>query len=70
MSPDAYPYLSREELLAVRFASRRQLSRWANNQPLGARKQPRRDALQAALRILDDPRLARGCHLHPAPDDG
>ena len=59
--------LGRDELLALKFAAHRQLSRWANSQPLGARKQARRDALLAALRVLDDRTLAHGCHLHPTP---
>jgi len=62
--PD-YPQLSREELLALKFAAHRQLSRWANSQPLVARKQARRDALLAAVRSLDDDRLAGGCQLRP-----
>jgi hypothetical protein len=62
--PDAtYPQLSRDELLALKFAAHRQLSRWAKNRPLGARKQARRDALLAAVRTLDDARLAHGCQL-------
>jgi hypothetical protein len=65
--PDAgFPQLSRDELLALKFAAHRQLSRWANSQPpLGARKQARRDALVAAVRTLDDATLARGCQLRP-----
>ena len=65
--PDADdPRLSRDELLALKFAAHRQLSRWANSPPPGARRQARRDALVSAVRTLDDSRLARGCHLHPA----
>lgn len=64
--PDAgYPQLSRDELLALKFAAHRQLSRWANSQPLDARRQARRDTLLAAARTLDDARLARGCQLRP-----
>jgi len=61
--PD-YPQLSREELLALKFAVHRQLSRWSSK-PLVARKQAQRDALLAAVRSLDDDRLARGCQLRP-----
>ena len=65
--PDAgYPQLSRDELLALKLAAHRQLSRWAKNRPLDARKQARRDTLLAAVRTLDDARLSRGCQLRPA----
>ncbi|MGH2943761.1 MAG: hypothetical protein ACRDLN_13410 [Solirubrobacteraceae bacterium] len=58
--------LSGEELRVVKLAAHRQLSRWATSrQPLNARKQARRDALLAALRVLDDHRLDGGCNLRP-----
>lgn len=64
--PDAgFPQLSRDELLALKFAAHRQLSRWAKSQPLDARRQARRDTLLAAVRTLDDARLSCGCQLRP-----
>jgi hypothetical protein len=58
--PDAnHPQLNRDELLALKFAAHRQLSRWARSRPLGARTQARRDALLSAVRTLDDARIAR-----------
>lgn len=64
--PDAnYPELSRDEILALKFAGHRQLSRWAKNQPLCARKQAQRDTLLAAVQTLDDATLSRGCQLRP-----
>jgi hypothetical protein len=56
--------LSREEVLALKFAAHRQLTRWANPRPLPPRQQARRDALVHAVRILEDPAFAAGCELH------
>lgn len=59
--------LSGEELRVVKLATHRQLSKWArSSRPLSARTQARREALLAALRVLDDHRLDDGCHLRPA----
>ena len=61
--------LSGEELRAVKLAAHRQLSKWArSSHPLKASTQTRRDALLAALRVLDDHRLDGGCQLRPAAD--
>ena len=61
-----YPQLGADELRALKLAAHRQLSRW--KPPLKARTQARRDALLAAVRMLDDRRLADGCQLRPTTD--
>ncbi len=55
--------LSREELLALKFAAHRQLARWGKNRPLATHQQTRRDALARAVQKLEDPALASGCEL-------
>jgi hypothetical protein len=55
--------LSREEVLALKFAAHRQLTRWARSRPLPPRQQARRDALVHAIRTLEDPAFAAGCEL-------
>jgi hypothetical protein len=60
---DRAPQLSREEVLALKFAAHRQLARWAKSRPLPSGQQARRDALVTAVRILEDPAFAGGCEL-------
>jgi hypothetical protein len=62
--------LSGDEIAALTFAARRQLTRWANRRrELQPHEQARRTALVRAVRILEDKALADGCELC-APDDG
>ena len=61
------PYLSGEEVLALRFAAHRQLARWAKKPRLSPDQHARRNALKRAVAVLHDPALAHGCELH-APD--
>lgn len=65
---DAPPRLSRDELVALRFAAHRQLTRWAKNRPLRPRQHQQRAALVTALRLLEDQALTNGCELLPAPE--
>jgi hypothetical protein len=58
--------LTREQLLALKFAAHRQLARWARSRPLTPRQQQRRSALVHAVRALEHPTLAGGCTLRPA----
>jgi len=55
--------LSREEILALKFAAHRQLARWAKSRPLAPRQQARRSALVHAVRALEDPAFIDGCEL-------
>jgi hypothetical protein len=57
--------LSREEVLALKFAAHRQLTRWARSRPLPLRQETRRDALINAVRTLEDPAFTGGCEVHP-----
>jgi hypothetical protein len=57
--------LSREQLLALKFAVHRQLARWAKARQLRPRQQAQRAALVSAVRVLEDKALAGGCELTP-----
>jgi hypothetical protein len=54
--------LSGEEVVALRFAAHRQLSRWARP-GLSTHQHAQRAALRRAARVLRDKTLARGCDL-------
>jgi hypothetical protein len=58
-----------DDITALTFAARRQLTRWANRRPLQPHERARRTALIRAVRLLDDPAFAHGCELHPVSDD-
>jgi hypothetical protein len=56
--------LSRDDVLALKFAAHRQLARWANSSaPLRPRQRDRRAALVRAVRVLEDDAFAHGCEL-------
>jgi hypothetical protein len=57
--------LTGEEVLALKFASHRQLARWAKRSRLGPRQHARRDALKRAVAVLQDQAFADGCELRP-----
>jgi hypothetical protein len=57
--------LSRDQLLALKFAVHRQLARWAKARQLRPRQQAQRAALVSAVRVLEDKALADGCDLTP-----
>jgi hypothetical protein len=60
--------LSRDEILALKYASHRQLARWAKARPLHPRQRERRTALVTAVRTLEDPVFAQGCELRGVED--
>jgi hypothetical protein len=62
--------LSRDELLALKFAAHRQLARWAKTRPLRPRQQAQRTDLARAVRVLEDQAFADGCELRAAAVDG
>jgi hypothetical protein len=67
---DQSPYgLAADELMALKFAARRQLTRWANTPNLQPRQHAQRRALARAVRILEHKALADGCELH-IPTEG
>jgi hypothetical protein len=67
------PRLSRDQVLALKFAAHRQLARWSSKRDLSPRQHTQRTALARAVRILQDKALAHGCELHASretdPDD-
>jgi hypothetical protein len=60
--------LSGDEITALTFAARRQLTRWANRRELQPHEQAQRTALIAAVGVLGDRAFAHGCDLR-APGD-
>jgi hypothetical protein len=59
--------LSGDEIVALRFAAHRQLSRWARP-GLSARQQ--RAALRRAVGVLQERTFARGCELRALGKNG
>lgn len=60
--------LSRDQVLALKFASHRQLARWAKTRQLRPRQHAQRTALVQAVRILEDQSFSHGCELRPASE--
>jgi hypothetical protein len=60
--------LSGDEIAALTFAARRQLTRWANRRELQPHEQAQRTALIAAVRVLGHRAFAHGCDVR-APGD-
>lgn len=56
--------LSAEEMRVLKFAVRRQISRWANRRNPSAEQRVQRATLQRVLHILKDDAFAGGCDLH------
>jgi hypothetical protein len=62
-------YLSADEMRVLRFAVRRQLTRWANKHDLDAGQQAQRATLQQVLNILEDNAFVGGCDLYVPSDE-
>jgi hypothetical protein len=62
--------LTGEEIQALKFASHRQLARWAHKRDLQPRQRARRAALVRAVRTLEDKAFAEGCELRTPKEDG
>jgi hypothetical protein len=60
--------LRADEITALAFAARRQLTRWANRRKLQPREQVQRTALIRAVRVLTDREFADGCELRRSSD--
>ena len=67
MSDEVAARLSRDEVMALKFAANRQLSRWAKRLRLSPHQHSQRAALRRAVRVLQDDRFTHGCDLQ-APD--
>jgi hypothetical protein len=63
MSTKPAARLSSDEILALKFAAHRQLSRWANRPSLTTNQQAQRAALKRAGQALQDKEFAHGCEL-------
>jgi hypothetical protein len=65
MSVQPAAHLSGDEIVALKFAAHRQLTRWASKPGLSAHQQAQRAALTRAVQILQDKQLSHGCELRP-----
>jgi hypothetical protein len=63
--PSAAGRLTAEEILAVKFASYRQLARWASTPKLSPEQRAKRDALKRAVTVFNDHAYTQGCQLQP-----
>jgi len=63
MSAESVARLDGDEILALKFAAHRQLSRWASKPGLSAHQQAQRVALKRAVQVLQDKAFAHGCEL-------
>jgi len=61
--------LSRDQVLALKFACRRQLTRWANKRELSPHQSAQRIALTRALGVLQDDAFAHGCEVCAPSED-
>jgi len=68
MSTELTARLSGEEIVALKFAAHRQLSRWANKPQLSAHQHAQRTALKRAVHVLHDKAFAHGCQLRARSD--
>ncbi|MDQ3092305.1 MAG: hypothetical protein M3R46_11755 [Actinomycetota bacterium] len=59
--------LSGDEITALMFAARRQLTRWANRRDLQPRELVQRTALIRAVRVLEDSAFNDSCELRATP---
>jgi hypothetical protein len=57
-------FLSAEEMRVLKFAVRRQLTRWASRRHPNAAQQARRATLQRVLHVLENDAFAEGCGLY------
>lgn len=64
------PHLSGDQVLALRFAAHRQLSRWADKPRLSSHQHTQRSALRHAVRVLQDQAFAGGCELRVPGAEG
>jgi hypothetical protein len=63
MTAEPTQYLSADEMQVLKFAVRRQLTRWANKRNPNADRRAQRAALQRVLHVVDDNAFAGGCDL-------
>ena len=61
-------FLSADEMRVLKFAVRRQITRWANRRNPNAEQRAQRATLQQVLHVLEDDAFAGGCDLHVPRD--
>lgn len=61
---DPMHFLSADEMRVLKFAVRRQITRWANRRNPTTEQQAQKTTLQQILHVLDDDAFAGGCDLH------
>ena len=61
-------FLSADEMRVLKFAVRRQITRWANRRNPNAEQRAQRATLQQVLHVLEDDAFDGGCDLH-VPDE-
>jgi len=61
-------FLSADEMRVLKFAVRRQITRWANRRNPNAEQRAQRATLQQVLHVLEDNAFAGGCDLHVPRD--
>ncbi|MGH2941941.1 MAG: hypothetical protein ACRDLN_04100 [Solirubrobacteraceae bacterium] len=69
MSDERARRLSRDEILALKFAAHRQLARWSNKPALTPHQHAQRTALTRAVRTLSEHAFANGCDLRVPDED-
>ena len=61
--------LTGEEVMALKFAARRQLTRWAHQKRLSPHQRAQRTALARAVRVLGEQAYDHGCGLQPLGEE-
>jgi hypothetical protein len=69
MTDEPRQRLSGAELASLKFAARRQLSRWSDKPRLSPNQQAQRNALTRAVRVLHEDAFTHGCELHSSTDE-
>jgi hypothetical protein len=70
MSAEPAARLSGDEIVALKFAAHRQLSRWASRPSLTTNQRAQRAALKRAVHVLQDKAFAHGCELRARSAEG
>jgi len=70
MSAEPAARLSGDEIGALKFAARRQLTRWASTPSLSANQRTQRAALTRAVHVLQSKAFAHGCELRARSAEG
>jgi len=70
MSAEPAARLSGDEIVALKFAVHRQLTRWASRPSLTTNQRAQRAALTRAVHVLQDRAFAHGCELRARSAEG